>query len=167
MMDCNANLRYAVNITSASGAHEHAAEDARQALEAGADPNMIVDETLGYTALAASIVSCDFQLAKVLLEYGADPNIPSKYYGTPLTQHVTQFFHPVDEDIVKTLLEYGARSDLVNKDGETARSGAERIGNQTVIDLCDAFSKEENGKKNKQKKLAQKSALRRYVRHMR
>lgn len=161
--DSDADLRYAVNITLGSGNDSEAALTAACALLNGANPDIIVDEVMGYTALAAASVSGGMETIKILLKNNADPNIPSTYYGTPLTHHLWQIFEPVKPELVQLLLDHGARPDLPNREGRTALDYAHERNLPDIVKLCEDFLHSESSEKITRSQSRQ-SALRRYLR---
>lgn len=161
--DPDADLRYAVNITLGNGNDGEAALTAACALLNGANPDIIVDETMGYTALAAAAISGGKETMRALLKGGADPNIASTFYGTPLTHHLWQFFEPVKPDLVGLLLEHGARPDIPNREGKTALDYACERGLPQIVEMFEDFLLRESGEKNIRRQNRQ-SALRRYLR---
>lgn len=75
-----------------------------------------LDPQSGTSILTLASVSGDGQIAEVLLEAGADPNLVNRDGGTPL--HAAVFMGKVG--IVKALLANGANKDATNNDGATA-----------------------------------------------
>jgi ankyrin repeat protein len=90
----------------------------------GADPNARDDR--GWTPLHYLLEHWDIKgrmhmSAKILLKYGADPNIQERLYGlTPLHMAAARG----DEKMVKLLLKYGARTDIRDAKGRTPRDVA-------------------------------------------
>ncbi|TVQ83813.1 MAG: ankyrin repeat domain-containing protein [Micavibrio sp.] len=161
--DPDADLRYAVNIILGNGNDSEAALVASCAVLNGANPDMVVDEMMGYTALAAAMVSGGTETVRALLKAGADPNIPSKHYGTPLTQHLWQVFGPVKPELVKMLLEHGARPDIPDNHGHTALDYARM---RELPEITKIFENFLAGEKTQSVTARQNSqaALRRYLR---
>ncbi|TNE32072.1 MAG: ankyrin repeat domain-containing protein [Alphaproteobacteria bacterium] len=161
--DPDTDLRYAVNITLGNGNDSEAALMAACALLNGANPDIIVDEMMGYTALAASTVSGGMETINILLKNNADPNISSTYYGTPLTHHLWQIFEPVKPELVKLLLDHGARPDIPNREGKTALDYARERELPEIVHMCEDFLLGESGQKDLRRQNRQ-NALRRYLR---
>jgi len=161
--DPDTDLRYAVNITLGNGNDSEAALIASCALLNGANPDMIVDEMMGYTALAASTVSGGMETINTLLQNKADPNIPSTHYGTPLTHHLWQIFEPVKPELVKLLLDHGARLDLPNREGKTALDYARERNLPEITKMCEDFLRGEKTQRVAARDHRQ-NALRRYLR---
>jgi len=158
----DADLRYAVNITLGNGNDSEAALTAACALLNGANPDIIVDEVMGYTALAAASVSGGMETIKILLKNNADPNIPSTYYGTPLTHHLWQIFEPVKPELVGLLLDHGARPDIPDREGKTALDYARARNMPEITQMFEDFLLRESGEKNMRRQSRQ-NALRRYL----
>jgi ankyrin repeat protein len=161
--DPDTDLRYAVNITLGNGNDTEAALTAACALLNGANPDIIVDEMMGYTALAASTVSGGMETMRVLLQNNADPNIASTYYGTPLTHHLWQIFEPVKPELVKLLLDHGARPDIPNREGKTALDYARERDMPEIAQMCEDFLRGEKTQRVAARGHRQ-NALRRYLR---
>src|SRR5690606_13359660 len=114
-------------------------------------------------ALAAAGVSGGLETMRVLLKGGADPNISSTYYGTPLTHHLWQFFETVKPDMVQLLLDHGARPDIPDREGKTALDYARDRKLPEIVQMCEDFLLGESGEKNIRRQNRQQ-ALRRYLR---
>ena len=81
-------------------------------LKAGADPNNIIEDGYKITPLIDSIKYFTFDKLKLLLDYGADPNLlgPLLYAAR---------IHPVHaKSVIKLLLLYGADIDVVTENGD-------------------------------------------------
>ncbi|KAF2515825.1 ankyrin repeat domain-containing protein [Flavobacterium salilacus subsp. salilacus] len=83
------------------------------------------------TALAAAAVKGDINMAKVLLENKADPNIADPLGVTPLV-YAVQF---ENTELIKLLLEYKASKTYKDKEGRTPLDHADFTKNQEVINL--------------------------------
>lgn len=88
---------------------------ARQKLNAGADANNEKDEHFLNTPLETAIWRDSPDMAMLLLEYGADPNLPGHNGDTPLHEAV----HAGSAKMVKLLLAHGANPDIPNAQGDT------------------------------------------------
>lgn len=91
-------------------------EKARLLLEAGADPDIIVDKT---SPLSNAVRNSNYDMVKLLLDFHADPNT---YYNeeTALTLAIFQrctSTRPILEAIIQLLLEHNADPNLKNKQG--------------------------------------------------
>jgi uncharacterized protein len=133
-------------------------EYTRTLLDYGADPNArIKDNTLtrtiftmqwlfedGATAFVRASQSSDLALMKLLLEYGADPKIPTANGDTALTvvggigwvEGVTyEWSKQANVDAVKMLLDLGLDPNAANKEGRTALMGAAIKGRNQVVQM--------------------------------
>jgi hypothetical protein len=83
------------------------------------------------TALMAAVVREKNELAKSLLENGANPNL-TNLQGTTALMYATQF---KNIELVKLLLQYKADKTIVNKDQKTAFEFAVFSNNEEIINL--------------------------------
>ncbi len=91
------------------------------------DINVRNDE--GYTALSQAVIGQKAQVVNMLLESGADPNIPARYFRTPL-------YHAADRqnpDILKRLLQAGADLDFSDEERTTPLHKAVQCANKAAI----------------------------------
>lgn len=108
------------------GAALHAAsfegQDAtvRMLIDAGADVNAKVPERDQETALQAACIGNHKEIAEVLLQNGADPNIQDGYHGNALTWAAFKN----NKGVIRLLLDYGANPDLV---GDKHREAVEEV----------------------------------------
>ena len=72
-----------------------------------------------------------YNIAKSLLNHGADPNIQTSYGNTALLYASLQGL----SDIVELLLEDGANPDIQNRDGKTALMFASYFGKKEIVRL--------------------------------
>ncbi|KAH9850149.1 ankyrin [Lenzites betulinus] len=94
-------------------ATDHAAT-LKYLLECGAPPD--IPDIVGYTALHhACIVNPRADLARILLEAGADPNYQDRFGSVPLMGA----FQNDAVDTIDVLMEYGARLDIEDANGDT------------------------------------------------
>jgi len=133
-------------------------EYVRTLLDYGADPNgRIKDNTLtrtiftmqwlfedGATAFVRASQSSDVALMKLLLEYGADPKIPTANGDTALTvaggigwvEGVTyEWSKQANVDAMRMLLDLGLDPNAANKEGRTAMMGAAIKGRNEVVQM--------------------------------
>ncbi len=105
-------------------------------VQRGAAKNIDVADMTGITALAiAAKVGC-YDVVKILLLQGADPNKPDNDGWTPA---IFAAFHG-HERIIALLAEFNADLSKVNADGDGPRSLAERYKHQRVMDQIDQRS---------------------------
>jgi ankyrin repeat protein len=92
-----------------------------------------IDEASGYgmTALLFAVQADDLDLASVLLEAGADPNLANAYAITPLWLAATNR----NPAMTGLLLEHGADAAFAMPHGETALMAASRSGDVASIGL--------------------------------
>ena len=116
----------------------------QELLENGADINSI-----GYDGDTALIRASDkgyVDIVKLLLDYGADPNIQSEEGGD--TALILASTHPdtwhVYTDIVRLLLENGANPNIQTEWGQTALSGAKNWGHTDIVKLLENHDKEDD-----------------------
>lgn len=86
-------------------------EAVRDLLEAGARPN----EITGQSPLFDAIYKNNFEIIKLLLDYGADPNLKDKKGNTPIDIAIEN----ESNEIIKLLLDHGANKDMKNLEGVT------------------------------------------------
>ena len=87
--------------------------------------------SLSGTALASAVIKGNVAVAKVLLEYKADPNIADSQGVTPLV-YATQF---QNKELIKLLLQYKANPATADKEGKTPLDYATLTNNQDIINL--------------------------------
>ena len=85
-------------------------------IKLGADPNVRVNNVDGGSALITSCYSSNYEIAKYLLNHGADVNIRDNYDDTPL---MYCGFISGRADIAELLLQHGADVNVKNEDGDT------------------------------------------------
>ncbi|WP_148300386.1 ankyrin repeat domain-containing protein [Holophaga foetida] len=103
-MDATQNLRKAVQAGDLDGA--------RAALQAGADPNHLDgpdDESILNTAMWTRDPALRYAMAELLLQVGADPNIPQEDNLRPLVDAL-RF---MDTEVARLLLDRGANPNLI------------------------------------------------------
>jgi ankyrin repeat protein len=98
----------------------------------------------GATAFLRAAQSSDVALMKLLLEYGADPKIPSNYGDTALSvaagigwvEGVTyEWSKQANVEAIKLLLDLGLDPNSSNRDGRTPLMGAAIKGRNDVVQL--------------------------------
>jgi ankyrin repeat protein len=96
----------------------------------------------GATAFLRAAQAGDIVLMKLLVEYGADPNLPTRHGTTPLMAAagigwVDGITHEWSEeqnlDAMKFLLDHGANVNVVNQDGRGALHGAAHKGRNSAV----------------------------------
>jgi len=104
-----------------------------EAMLESADGRERIDEPAGYgmTALHYAVQANDLDLAKALLEAGADPNRGNTYEITPLWLAATNSSAAMTE----LLLAHGADAEFAMSHGETALMAAARAGDVESIGL--------------------------------
>jgi hypothetical protein len=105
-------------------------EEVNRFLEEGADPNEQEPE-VGSTALILAADYDQLDAAKILLENGADPNLPDNSGNTPLMGAVFM----ENKDIVQLLLDAGADPNFENDEGMSAFTYAEDFGYIEIVEL--------------------------------
>lgn len=109
-------------------------------VDRGADVNTTNQQ--GYTPLMFAAGSGgDVQIVKLLLEKGARVNA-QEWYSGPMGGTTALMSAAWDEypEIVKALLDSGAKADIQNHSGWTARDYAVRIGNDEIVRILDAHN---------------------------
>lgn len=94
------------------------------------------EETTGFTALHYCAQNQYVDIAKLLIDKGADVNIQDKYGNTPLFKAV--FFSEGKTEMIKLLVENGADPDVKNKSDVSPRELAESIGSFDVTSCFEA-----------------------------
>ena len=84
------------------------------------------------TILNSSLINDDIEEAKILIEAGADINMPHEHFDKerPPIIIASQYGH---EEIVKLLLESGANPNIQTKNGDTALHSAARMGDLILL----------------------------------
>jgi ankyrin repeat protein len=107
-------------------------EAVRVLLEAGADPSAPSRNPMKVTALHSAVADGGHrEIAKMLIAAGADPNVKQRHGWNPLHGAA----HMNDPEIVRLLLDKGARIDDANDDGKTALALAREAGHEQVAAL--------------------------------
>lgn len=88
------------------------------------------EETTGFTALHYCAQNQYLEIAKLLIDNGADVDIKDVYGNTPLFKAV--FFSNGDTAMIKLLLDAGADPELKNDSGVSPKELAENIGSFDV-----------------------------------
>ena len=107
--------------------------EVRRLLESGANPNIkdpSYDEDAWTPLLYASSYGF-YEIANLLLDYEADPNIPDDWGQTPLMWAS----YKGHEEIVRLLLESGADPNVIDHYGRTSLMVAEEMGYDNVVRL--------------------------------
>ncbi len=103
-----------INSKLIQSVKDHDIKTVKKCLEKEADPDT-KDSKSKYTALHHAISSKSFDMCKILLDAGADPNLSSPYIGSPLNHcYKTNQVH-----IARLLLEKGASLEETNSSGES------------------------------------------------
>lgn len=87
------------------------------------------------TALQAAVANENYELCSLLLEAGANPNVPQIQHATALHSAV----HRGNLALTKLLIEHGAFPSIEMYTGETAMSIAENKGHQEIKDYLIAL----------------------------
>ena len=74
----------------------------------------------GSTALQLAVIKCRKHIAQLLLDRGADPDIPDDHGSTPLHWAVMKNY----QDLVKLLLDRGAKLNIEDRHGKTPKDYA-------------------------------------------
>src|ERR1700733_630038 len=131
-------------------------ENVAQLLERGAYSNC-KDKKCGITPLIYASTNNKLEIAKLLLEHGADSNGKDNFDNTPLVWAST--ISPADDliwgstiadklEMAKLLLEYGADSNYKNKDGDTPLIYASRYNYPAIAKLLLEHGADINHKNN-------------------
>jgi len=84
--------------------------------------NIDAQDKIGYSALHFIGQNLLVDLAKYLLEMGANPNLQDIHGNYPLWTAIFNAKLPTDEQgVVKLLLKFGADPNIINKHGKTAK----------------------------------------------
>jgi len=100
-------------------------------LEAGADPNAVAKNETGFTALTGAVSQNHNEVAKILVEKGANVNYSYEGGFTPLIHAA----HAGNLELVKLLLEKGADPNAKNSEGKTPMAYARDKGHNKVVEL--------------------------------
>lgn len=108
-----------------------AVDNAKGALQAGADPNFFEGDS-NYTPLMQALWNKHEDLAIFLMDSGADINLANKNFGsTPLHIACARGLPKA----VQTLLDKGANAKATNKQGKLPIEDARVAGHQAIVDL--------------------------------
>lgn len=101
-------------------------------LQAGANVNQ-VSKDRHYSALMDAVQIGNYENANILLESGANPNIQSEDGQTALILAVGR----KEKELVALLTHYGAKSDIKDKLGMSARKYAEVFNDKEILAILD------------------------------
>jgi uncharacterized protein len=104
-------------------------------LEAGADPNAVAKNETGFTALTGAVSQNHNEVAKILVENGANVNYSYEDGFTPLIHAA----HAGNFELVKLLLEKGANPKAKNSEGKTPIAYAREKGHDKVTELLKTY----------------------------
>jgi ankyrin repeat protein len=110
---------------------------AKLLLENGADPNLQATNPSKVNALHSAVAKENYELCKLLIEYGVNVNATQMQNVTALHSAA----HRGNLKVVKLLIESGADINLKMDNGDTAISIAERDGHQEVKVYLENLSK--------------------------
>ncbi|MEH7254309.1 M48 family metallopeptidase [Neobacillus niacini] len=105
-------------------------EEVSRLLKEGADPNEQEPEG-GMTALSLAADNDQLEAAQILVENGADPNLPDNYGYTPIMGAVFM----ENKEMVQLLLDAGADPTFENDEGMSAITYAEDFGYTELVEL--------------------------------
>ncbi len=110
-----------------------------KALKAGADPNSFTANG-EFTALLIAIDNNDLEMAQILLDYGADPDLRAKNDMSPVFRIVARN-NPEDKDMLRLLLEHGADYTAANNFQYTVNpvSIAMKIKNYDALNMFNEY----------------------------
>ena len=100
----------------------------RELLAAGADPDKYKDNNWGHTALIKAALDGHDSTVSILIQHGADIELPSSQGSTALTLSAANGHNKV----VQRLIEAGAELNIQNKEGKTALHKATVNGSNEV-----------------------------------
>src|SRR5579864_5086024 len=100
-------------------------------LERGADPNAVAKNETEFTALTGAVAQNHNEVAKMLVENGANVNYSYEGGFTPLIHAA----HAGNLELVKLLLEKGADPNAKNGEGKTPMAYAREKGHDKVVEL--------------------------------
>jgi len=127
-------------LTKAVGNYGHYREMVPMLLNIGVNPNSSVgsEGKINYTALykitnqaLQTQDEIDYNIIRLFLEKGANPNLADKNGKTPLMNAS----YKGNLTIVKMLLEFGADPNLKDSSGQSALDSAQKKGHQDIIQL--------------------------------
>jgi ankyrin repeat protein len=100
-------------------------------LEQDAEVNRKSNNPMKVAALHSAVSSQHVGIVRLLLEHGADANLPQEQGICPLHQAA----HNGDVEITRLLLEYDADKSLVSENGKSALDWAQDEGHEAVVKL--------------------------------
>ena len=106
-----------IRATMLASLHKTGLDLVELLIKLAADPNVRVNNMNGNSALIASTIFCNYEIADYLLNHGADVNIRDNYGNIPLTYCSSITGHA---DIAELLLQHGADVNIQNEVGATA-----------------------------------------------
>jgi uncharacterized protein len=106
-------------------------ETVHHLLVAGADPNAVAKNATGFTALTGAVSQNHNEVARMLVEKGANVNYSYEGGFTPLIHAA----HAGNFELVKLLLEKGADPNAKSGEGKTPIAYAREKGHDRVVEL--------------------------------
>eukprot|EP00127_Corallochytrium_limacisporum_P006961 Clim_evm15s239 gene=Clim_evmTU15s239 len=91
-------------------------EGVQRCLDAGANPN--TTDNAGWSPLHDVVNNCSVNIARILLNAGADPNLGAQENGNTALHEAIEQNHM---ELIDLLVSFGARMDIANNTGLTAR----------------------------------------------
>jgi ankyrin repeat protein len=112
-------------------------EKVKELLEQGADVNTDKD---GYTALCWACWYGHYEIAELLLQYGALVDLPIPIIRITPLMLASWYGYP---KIVESLLKHGANPNNKTCFGQTALSGALKNGHKEIVELLKSYGAKE------------------------
>jgi uncharacterized protein len=106
-------------------------EIVRYLLSINADVNIRANNNFRVMPLHSAVASKNYEIVKLLLEYGADPNTKQQQDITPIHQAADNG----DLEMIKLLLKYNANKNVRTKSGITPTDFAAKKGYDKIVDF--------------------------------
>jgi ankyrin repeat protein len=108
-------------------------------LDAGADVNLASRESMKVTPLASASAARQLEIARVLIEHGADVNARAASDFTPLHESAASG----KTDFAQLLLEHGADPNAKASDGKTPLDYAREHNREEMVELLTRYAREQ------------------------